>query len=453
MEYTWMQIVWLFYIYSVIGWVAEVCAATIQKRKFINRGFVNGPLCPIYGFGAVLFALFLPELTGNLFFLFLGGVVLSTLLEYITGLLLEKIFHKKLWDYSNIKWNLDGYVCFRYSLLWGIFSVLMMLFLNPLLCRLTGLVPRLLALAFLWGLSILLSLDFLSTALAVLGMQKQAARFAQLTESIQYTSRFLENALTKRIQARMLRSFPSIDVETLIRHKAEKAQSAEAAAPKVFARGCGFYKLVSLFFIGAFLGDLTETVYCRITTGVFMSRSSVVYGHFSIVWGLACALLTALLNRYKDKSDRFIFLSGMVLGGAYEYICSVFTELAFGTVFWDYSGFSFNLGGRINLLYCLFWGIAAVAWLKIIYPRLSALIEKLPLRLGTVMANIMIVFMIINMALSSLALARYTERNTAPDTAQPETSALGRALDDFLDEHFTDERIERIYPNVKIVSP
>jgi Protein of unknown function (DUF1113). len=68
-----------------------------------------------------------------------------------------------------------------------------------------------------------------------------------------------------------------------------------------------------------------------------MSRSSVVYGPFSIVWGLGCACLTAFLYKYKDKSDRYIFLYGTVLGGAYEYICSVFTELVFGTVFWDYS--------------------------------------------------------------------------------------------------------------------
>ena len=102
-----------------------------------------------------------------------------------------------------------------------------------------------------------------------------------------------------------------------------------------------------------------------------MSRSSVVYGPFSIVWGLGCAMFTALLYKYKEKSDRYIFMLGTVLGGAYEYACSIFTELVFGTVFWDYSKLPFNLGGRINLLFCFFWGIAAVVWLKIIYPKLS----------------------------------------------------------------------------------
>lgn len=99
-----------------------------------------------------------------------------------------------------------------------------------------------------------------------------------------------------------------------------------------------------------------------------MSRSSLVFGQFSIVWGIACALLTWILYRYRDKSNWFIFLFGTILGGAYEYICSVFTEIAFGTVFWDYSKIPFNLGGRINLLYCFFWGFAAVIWMKAVYP-------------------------------------------------------------------------------------
>ena len=88
----------------------------------------------------------------------------------------------------------------------------------------------------------------------------------------------------------------------------------------------------------------------------WMSRSSVVSESFSIVWGLAIALVTALLYKYKDRSDSFLFGMGTFLGGAYEYLCSVFTELVFGKVFWDYSAIPFNLGGRINLLYCFFLG-------------------------------------------------------------------------------------------------
>ena len=83
-----------------------------------------------------------------------------------------------------------------------------------------------------------------------------------------------------------------------------------------------------------------------------MRRSSVIWGQFSIVWGLAIAIVTAMLYKYREKSDSFLFIMGTCLGGAYEYLCSVFTEIVFGKIFWDYSKIPFNLGGRINLLYC-----------------------------------------------------------------------------------------------------
>ena len=442
MEYTWSVLFWFYFIYSFMGWCIEVCYAALQNRKFVNRGFINLPLCPIYGTSAVLFALFLPELKDNLFFLFLGGMVLATLVEYITGRELEKIFSKKLWDYSNIRWNLDGYICLRYSVFWGILALIIMLFINPFLIWLLNLLPGLLTLIVLWIFAILLLTDFAGTSLAVLGMKKEAARFAHFTENVQHTSKLLENALTRRIQTRMVKSFPSITIEALGVKKSVSKSS-------VFAKGYSFYKIVSLFFIGAFLGDITETIFCYITTGRLMSRSSVVYGPFSIVWGLGCALLTALLYRYKDRSDRYIFMMGTILGGAYEYICSVFTEMVFGTIFWDYSGFSFNLGGRINLLYCFFWGIAAVVWLKSIYPFLSKWIQKISKRAGTIGCNLMILFMVFNILISSLALGRYTQRNS--DSTPDQQTNTGTSVSRYLDEKFPDERMERIYPNVKIV--
>lgn len=452
MTYHLNDFIWLFFLYSFIGWCAEVCYAAIRHKKFVNRGFVNSPLCPIYGFGSALFMLFLPDLTERPFFLFLFGALMAALLEYGTGMLMEKIFHKKLWDYSGIKHNLGGYVCVRYSLLWGVLAVVTMRYTDPFLCGVLRIIPQTVTLIVQWAAVLLLLLDFLTTAAAVLDMKISARSLTQLSEGLSHTSRLLEkklthtsrlleNRLTHAVQKRMEKSFPSIDRSRMAEEEPHSA--------KVFAEGCSFYKLAALFFIGAFLGDLTETVFCLITTGHLMSRSSVVYGPFSIVWGLGCSLLTLFLYRYRNKGDRYIFIAGTLLGGVYEYVCSVFTELVFGTVFWDYSGFAFNLGGRINLLYCFFWGIAAVVWLKIIYPRLSALIEKLPRRAGTVLLNCLIVFMVFNMIVSSLALSRYTQRHT-PDSAAEDGGEIS-SLDVFLDERFPDERIERIYPNAKIV--
>lgn len=445
MIYSLTDIVWLFFLYSFLGWCVEVCWAAIHRKQFVNRGFVNSPLCPIYGFGSTLFAVFLPELAARPFFLFLGGLLMATMLEYSTGMLMEKIFRKKLWSYSHIKYNLSGYVCARYSLLWGVLALVTMLFSNPFICRILGMIPYPITLIIQWTAVALLLLDFLTTAMVVLGMKITAKRLAQLSEGMQFTSSFLENKLTLAIRKRMQKSFPSIDKDAII--ESFRQRLASKTEKKIFAQGCSFYKLIALFFIGAFLGDIVETLFCLLTTGRLMSRSSVVYGPFSIVWGLGCALLTFFLYRYRNKKDRHIFIAGTLLGGAYEYICSVFTELVFGTVFWDYSGFTFNLGGRINLLFCFFWGIAAVVWLKLIYPRLSWLIEKIPVKQGKLLFNCLIVFMLFNMLISSMALARYNERNTPSAAEGPAQNPVNA----FLDSRFPDERIERIYPNAKLV--
>ena len=438
MEYTVYQLAFFFFIYSFAGWCIEVCCAAIQKRKFVNRGFVNGPLCPIYGSGAVLFAVFLPELKEAPFFLFLAGAILASILEFTTGALLEKLFHRKWWDYSDIRWNYEGYVCLPFSLGWGVCAVVLNMFLNPLLVKLLRIMPRLLMVIIMIALTVVLVLDTVGTTLAIRGLQKKQVQLAEFTEGVSQVSKLLENAITRRIQKRMDKAFPMLEIPKIKRQKRTKEKET------VFAEGCSFYKLVSLFFIGAFLGDITETIFCLITAGKLMSRSSVVYGPFSIVWGLGCAFLTAILYRIRNKNDSYIFIAGTLLGGVYEYICSVFTELVFGTVFWDYSKFAFNLGGRINLLYCFFWGIAAVVWMKLLYPRLSAWIEKIPMKAGKIICTVMLVFMIFDCLLSAMALDRYTERNTTGKQAQNE-------VESFLDEHFGDERMERIYPNAKIV--
>lgn len=432
-SYNVYQLLWLFFVYSFIGWCGEAAMAAVHRHRFVNRGFVSGPLCPVYGAGAAAVAVFLPELHDRLFFLFLGGMIVTTFVEYLTGRLLELIFHRKWWDYSDQKFNLDGYVCLKNSAIWGLCSVLMICFFDPLLCGFIDLLPRFAGNILLWISGSLLVIDAVGSGIAVLGLKKKQSRITQITEELHKTSKVLENALTARIQKRMVRAFPNIEGTEGARVKIQEEH---------FARGCGFFKLASLFILGAFLGDIVETVFCLVTTGRLMSRSSLVFGPFSIVWGLACALLTWILYRYRDKSDRYIFVFGTVLGGAYEYVCSVFTETAFGTVFWDYSEIPFNLGGRINLLYCFFWGIAAVVWMKGVYPFLSRWIEKLPARAGKVVCSVLLVFLAADMLVSALALARYSERQAG----EAEQTAVGQALDEF----FPDGFIEKRYENLKL---
>ena len=301
--------------------------------------------------------------------------------------------------------------------------------LVPLLMRLYQLVPAGLAHVLLWIFAILLVIDLLGTALTLGGLRYKLPRVDEVNNRLANLTLRMGLWIFDRTERRMRTKAPQLD---LIRPKRTKST--------VFAAGCSFYKIFLLFVIGAFLGDITETIFSRITAGYWMSRSSLVWGPFSIVWGLAIALVTQVLYKYKDRSAFWLFGMGTLLGGAYEYLCSVFTEIVFGAVFWDYSALPFNLGGRINLLYCFFWGLAAVAWFKVLFPPLDRLIESLPRRGGTILTWCLVVFMAVNMIVSSAALIRYD--------ARLEGVAAQTSLDTLLDEHFDDSYMQRVYPKL-----
>ncbi|MGN0975515.1 MAG: putative ABC transporter permease [Gemmiger sp.] len=429
MEYDLYQLLWLFFAYSVLGWAAETVVAAVRTHHFVSRGVFGGPVCCVYGFAAVLITLFLPELRGSWFFLFLGSAILSTGVEWAAARILEKIGRRKWWDYSGKRFNLDGYICLQYSVLWGIVGALCLEFVNPLLLTLYRMVPGTAAHILLWVAVVLICLDATGAVLTILGLGDRLPAAEEVNSRMLAVTVRMGNWLTGHVNRRMAKAYPGL--------QAGKSQRKPQSA--VFAEGCSFYKLVLLFFVGAFCGDIVETLFCRVTAGVWMSRSSVVWGPFSIVWGLAISLATLALYNYRNRSDGFLFLFGTVLGGAYEYLCSVFTELAFGKVFWDYSQLPFNLGGRINLLYCFFWGIAAVVWLKYLYPPISAGIEKIPKKPGKILTWCLLVFMAADMTVSVFALAR----STARAHGIPAESAVSV----WLDEHYGDDVMKRIYPN------
>ena len=123
----------LFIIYSVGGWIMECTLGVIQKHKFVNRGFLIGPYCPIYGCGGVLATLILSKYSEDLVVLFILGIVIFSILEYFTSYVLEKIFHARWWDYSNYRFNLNGRICLIGMLFFGILGVVVIRFVNPVL--------------------------------------------------------------------------------------------------------------------------------------------------------------------------------------------------------------------------------------------------------------------------------------------------------------------------------
>lgn len=131
---------WLI-IYSFFGWVWETCYVSVKSGKFVNRGFINGPLCTIYGFGAVSVYAILRPVSDNILYLYVGGVVVATALEYVTAVLMESIFHTSWWDYSDNKFNFQGRICLGASLGWGFFTVLLFKVLHPVVESVVALYP------------------------------------------------------------------------------------------------------------------------------------------------------------------------------------------------------------------------------------------------------------------------------------------------------------------------
>lgn len=131
-----------FLCYSAVGWLCESVYCSVPQKKWINRGFLFGPVCPVYGVGALLAVALLTPLAWSIPLLFFSGAVLMSVVEYATGWLLETLFHAKWWDYSDKKWNLHGRVCLHNSVLFGVMCVVLVRWLHPLLAGWLARFPR-----------------------------------------------------------------------------------------------------------------------------------------------------------------------------------------------------------------------------------------------------------------------------------------------------------------------
>lgn len=214
----------------------------------------------------------------------------------------------------------------------------------------------------------------------------------------------------------------------------------------VFAKGVSLDKMIWVFLSCALLGDGIETVYCRLTGGTWMSRSSVIFGPFTLVWGLGAVVLTIALLPFTRKNDRWVFVGGAILGGAFEYMCSVFTELMFGTVFWDYSymGALSIGGGRTNIPFMLCWGILGVVWVKILYPPLSRLIERLPVVPTKIVTWFLVVLMAFNGLFTMKVMLRFNDRQQG--------IAPANRLEAFIDEAYDNNFVKNRWPNMIVVN-
>lgn len=169
-----------FFVYGFLGWCAEVGFAAVKEHKFVNRGFLNGPICPIYGVGVTIVIAFLTPYKDNLILLYISSVILVTLLEGVTGWAMDKIFHNKWWDYSKQPFNIGGYVCLIFSLVWGVACVAIMDLVHPLIHQSLTFIPHTLGIVLMAVLGIAMFADLYVTASAIFKFNKRLASMEKI---------------------------------------------------------------------------------------------------------------------------------------------------------------------------------------------------------------------------------------------------------------------------------
>lgn len=210
-------------------------------------------------------------------------------------------------------------------------------------------------------------------------------------------------------------------------------------------------KLFWVFIIASIIGCVVETVVCIVQKGHFEIRQGVIYGPFIPVYGAGAVLFYIIVpiitgataNNTKEISNIKIFIYTMILGGVTEYLFSYGQECLFGTISWDYSSIPFNINGRTSLLHCIYWGIGGILFIKLLYPYIENLTNKINMKRLTLATTCLAIFMIYNISISMLAGQRQMER-------VQNISAKSR-LDFYLDEKYPDKVMDAIFSNKKNV--
>lgn len=193
--YTLPQYVCFFFIYAVLGWCVEVAFAAVNTRQLVNRGFLNGPACPIYGFGMVGLLAVLGPWQNNVAAVFVVAAVLATLVELVAGYALYKLFHTRWWDYTKFRGNLGGFICPRFSLLWGLGGVLVIRLVHPPVAAAVQAIPPL-ALAVADGvLAVGFAVDVGISFAQAAGLERRLKRLKDFSAAM----RLLSDAMTDKI--------------------------------------------------------------------------------------------------------------------------------------------------------------------------------------------------------------------------------------------------------------
>ena len=188
-----------FFVYGFLGWCTEVIFAAFKQHRFVNRGFLNGPICPIYGVGVTLVIACLEAFQSNLLLLYISSVILVTVLEGVTGWAMDKLFHNKWWDYSKLPFNIGGYVCLLFSLIWGVACVFIVYFVHPLIHQVLSLIPHTAGIALIAILGIALLSDIIVTTSAIVKFNQYLELLKHITDELHAISNQIGSELYQNV--------------------------------------------------------------------------------------------------------------------------------------------------------------------------------------------------------------------------------------------------------------
>ena len=177
-----------FLLYSCLGWCVEVAYSAVTRGKLVNRGFLNGPVCPIYGFGMLALLFALTPLLDNGLLLFAGGVIIPSALELAAGWLLYRLYHTRWWNYTDRPFNLGGYICLEFSLYWGLGAVFIMKLVHPTLAALVDMVPRPLGWTVMALLYAVYAADVVVTAITAAGLADELDTLEAIADGLHAVS-------------------------------------------------------------------------------------------------------------------------------------------------------------------------------------------------------------------------------------------------------------------------
>lgn len=204
----------LFLIYSFMGWSIEVVNSLISEKKFVNRGFMLGPYCPIYGYSAIIMVLYLDQYRDNVLTVFLLAVVVCSVVEYLVSYVMEKLFNARWWDYSNRKFNINGRVCLTNAFLFGILGVILVYFINPFLYGLLSEVNTKVLMIISIILLVLFVIDFI-TSMGVTCKLKNSMKRIKKDSTEEMNKKVKEVIESKILNRRIFKAFPSFKINII----------------------------------------------------------------------------------------------------------------------------------------------------------------------------------------------------------------------------------------------